>query len=312
MPEFLHALEVGVGAIGLHGGELGVVREVHAFVAEDAADFEHALEAADQQALEVQLGSDAQVVFLVERVEVRDERLRGGTALDGLQDGGFDLHVAVGFHVAAEGRQNGRTLAEGFANVFVHDEVHIALAVAGLFVREAVEFLGQRADGLREQLDIARSNGELATLRAHDDAFHVDDVAQVELAEQLPICLVHVVDAAEQLDVGGRVAQHDEDDLALAALGNHAAADLHDVLGVFAIGQIGVLGVDIGRVMGDFGMLGVRVHTVLDISHARCETAGALVVQRVDDSLLVFGSGFAHLTSFIDGVIHSNSCDSSA
>ena len=36
------------------------------------------------QALEVQLGSDAQVVLLVQRIEVRDERFGRGTALNGL------------------------------------------------------------------------------------------------------------------------------------------------------------------------------------------------------------------------------------
>ena len=82
--ELLHALEVGVGAIGLHGGELGVVGEVHTLVAEDATDLEHALIAAHEQALEVQLGGDAQVVLLVERVEVRDERLGRGATLNGL------------------------------------------------------------------------------------------------------------------------------------------------------------------------------------------------------------------------------------
>ena len=58
--------------------------EVHTLVAEDTADLEHALIAAHEQALEVQLGGDAQVVLLVERVEVRDERLGRGATLNGL------------------------------------------------------------------------------------------------------------------------------------------------------------------------------------------------------------------------------------
>ena len=41
--ELLHTVEVGEGAVRLHGRELGVVREVHALVAEDAADLKHTL-----------------------------------------------------------------------------------------------------------------------------------------------------------------------------------------------------------------------------------------------------------------------------
>ena len=46
-------------------------------VAEVAADLEDALEAADHQPLQVQLGRDAQVEVEVERVVVGDERSRG-------------------------------------------------------------------------------------------------------------------------------------------------------------------------------------------------------------------------------------------
>ena len=273
-------LEVGVGAIGLHGGELGVVREVHALVAEDAPKLENALVAAHEQALEMQLGGDAQVVLLVQCVEVRDERLGRSTALDGLEDGGLDLHVAVVLHVAAEGRHDARALGESLADVGVHDEVDVALAIARLLVGQAMELLGQRADSLGQQRKLARSHGELAALGADHDALGAHDVAQVELAEQLPGVFRHVVDAAEQLHVAGGVAQHDEHDLALAALGDHAAADLHDIGGVLAVGQIGVVLLDVSHVIGDIRVLGIRVLAGSVQRRAIGQTARTLVVER--------------------------------
>ena len=48
-----HAVEVGVGLVELHGGELGVVLGVHALVAEDAADLIHPVQAAHDQPLQV-------------------------------------------------------------------------------------------------------------------------------------------------------------------------------------------------------------------------------------------------------------------
>ena len=55
-----HTVEIGKGLIQLDAGELGVVLGVHALVAEDAAHLVHAVHAAHDQALEIQLGLDAQ------------------------------------------------------------------------------------------------------------------------------------------------------------------------------------------------------------------------------------------------------------
>ena len=278
--ERLHALEIGEGAVSLHRGELGVVGEVHTLVAEDAADLENALKAADDAALEVQLGGDTQVAFLIERVEVRDERLGSSSALDGLQDRGLDLHVAIGLHKAAERGEDLRALAEGLANVVVGDQVDIALTIAGLLVGETVKLLGQRANGLGQQRRALGGNGKLATLGAHDHAGHAKDIAKVEGLERIPGGLVHIVDAAEQLDLAGRVAHDDEHDLALTALGDHTAADLHDVLGVLAIGELGVLSLDVDDVVLNLGVLGIGVLARLEQGGALGQARGALVVER--------------------------------
>jgi hypothetical protein len=69
-----------------------------ALVAETPVDLEHALEAAHQQALEVQLRRDAQVHLLVQRVVVRDERLGVGAARDRVEHGRLHLQEAVPHH----------------------------------------------------------------------------------------------------------------------------------------------------------------------------------------------------------------------
>ena len=278
--ELLHTLEIGVGAVGLHSGELGVVREVHALVTEDAADLEDALVAAHQQALEVQLGGNTQVVLLVERVEVGDERLGGGAALDGLQDGGLDLHVAVILHVAAERGDDRGALAEGLANVLVHDKVDIALTITGLLVGEAVELLGQRANGLGKQFGGTGSNGELAALGADHNAGRLDDIAQVELLQDLPGSFLDIVHAAEQLDVRGGVAKDQEHDLALAALGDDTAAHGDGLGAGFLVRQAGIALKQVGGMVGDVGMLGIGILAGGVQRSAISEAAGALIVQR--------------------------------
>ena len=67
-------LVVGVRLVPLEHRELGLVLVRDALVAEVLADLVDLLETADDQALEVELGRDAQVEVGVELVRVRDER----------------------------------------------------------------------------------------------------------------------------------------------------------------------------------------------------------------------------------------------
>jgi ribosomal protein L7/L12 len=98
--EVHQVLVVPVRRVELHHRELGVVAHADAFVAKAAVDLEHALEAADDQALQVQLGRDAQEHLLVQRVVVRHEGLGVGAAGDGVEHGRFHLHEAVFAHEA--------------------------------------------------------------------------------------------------------------------------------------------------------------------------------------------------------------------
>ena len=281
------------------------MRKVHALVAENAANLEHALEATNQAALQMELGCNAQVAFLVKRIEMRNERLSRSAALNGLQNRRFNFDVAIRFHVTAERGKDGGALAEGVAHVFVHDEVDVALAIAGLFVREAMELLGERTHSLRKQRKGARSNGELAALRAHDNALDVHDVAQIKVAQKLPIGLGHVVDAAEKLNVGRGVAHHEEHDFALTTLGYNTAADFHDVLGVFARRKVGVLRNDVAHVVGHFRVLGVRVHAASDVVFALGKTQRTLVVEQLGSNG-VFGIGHLKTSSFPDVVMNKS------
>ena len=99
LDQVLHAvhrvLVVGVRLVPLEHRELGVVLEVDALVAEVLADLVDALEPADDQPLEVELGRDAQVEVLVELVVVRDERLCERAAVARLQDRRLDLEEAL-------------------------------------------------------------------------------------------------------------------------------------------------------------------------------------------------------------------------
>lgn len=57
-------------------------------------------------------------------------------------------------------------------------------------------------------------------------------------------------------------------------------ANLHDVLGILAIGKIGIFGLDVGNVVLDLGVLGIGVLARLEQGGALGQACGALVVER--------------------------------
>ena len=233
---------------------------VHALVAELAADLKDALKAAHDAALEGQLGSDAQVEVAVKRVEVRDERLGVGTTQDGMHHGGLDLHVAVGLHVAADETDDLAALAEGVADLRVHDEVEVALAVTDVDILQAVELLRQRAQRLREQVEVLDADRHLAAVRLEDDAADANDVADIELLELvLVLVLAEHIDLEVDLDVARAVVERAERRLAMAADGHETAGDA-DLAALFIAFKMCVFLLDWLCIIRDFVTMAKRRH----------------------------------------------------
>ena len=142
-----------------------------------------------------------------------------------------------------------------------------------------MELLGQGAHALGEQAHSRGRNGELAAAGAHDNALGLDDIAQVEGLDGGKTLLTQVVDAAEQLDGARGILQLDEDDLALATLGAHAAGNAHDVGGVGAVLKGGVTFHQVGDMVADLAVLGIGVDASLDESRAATKAHAALIEQ---------------------------------
>ena len=117
---------------------------------------------ADQQALQVELGRDAQVEVDVERVVVGDEGPGRGAAGDRLHHRRLDLEEAARVEERADARARAPRAPEDPPRLRVGDEVDVALAVAQLDVGQAVPLLRQRPQRLGEERQIARRDRQLA------------------------------------------------------------------------------------------------------------------------------------------------------
>ena len=115
-----------------------------ALVAECATDFVYAVEATDEQSLEIELWGDAQDELEVEGVVVRVERLGCRAAADRVEQGRLDLEEVEPIEKAPQGLDDDCAGAEDLGDGGVGEEVDVPLAVPLLDVLEAVLLRGGR------------------------------------------------------------------------------------------------------------------------------------------------------------------------
>jgi hypothetical protein len=220
---------VHVRLVGLEHGELRIVLEAHALVAEVFADLVHPVDAADDAALEIQLGGDAQVQVALELVVVSDERPGQGAAVQRLEDRRLDLDEAAVVQEPAHRGDDLGALDEDRARVVVGGEVQIPLAVPRLDAGEAVVLLRHAAQRLAEELPRRDAETELTAAGAHDGALGADEVAQVDVLERRVPLFTERVELAEELDLAAHVFEDDEGELAVYAARHDAAGHAVDL-----------------------------------------------------------------------------------
>src|ERR1700740_585102 len=98
-----------------------------ALFAEVLAELLPLLEPADDEALEVELGRDAEVEILVEDVVGRDERLGEAAAGARLEERGLDLDEALAVEIGADRGDDLRAEHKVAAHLLVHEQVEVAL-----------------------------------------------------------------------------------------------------------------------------------------------------------------------------------------
>ena len=112
-----------------------------------------------------------------------EERSGDGPARLGLEDRCLDLDEVLGLHVAAHSGNGGEADLEHLAAVRVGQKVDFALAVAGVCLGQAVPLVGQWAQRLRQEPQLAGVDGELAPAAGDDLPFGADPVAEVDRIE---------------------------------------------------------------------------------------------------------------------------------
>ena len=255
----------------------------HAFIAEISIDLVHAFKPTDDEALEVQLGRDAQEQIEIQRVVMRGERTRGGATGDVMHHRRLHFQKAPGVEPATERRNDPRTLEKHFARFRVDDQVDVTLTVTLLDIAQPVPFVGQRAQRFGEQAQVVDLDRQLAGLRTHQAAFRTDDVADIPALEGI-VGVAQRIRLQKQLQAAGHILDLSECGFAHHPLGHEPAGDGNTAAGGFQRCGSPLVGVfvfvlQVARV--------VFAHVIVRERHALPAQHGEFAATLRDQSVLV-------------------------
>ena len=174
---------IAVGLVELQHRELGIVLRRDPFVPEVPVDLVNPLEAADDEALQIELRRDPQKQLHVERVVMRDERARQRAAGNRLHHRRLDLEIAAAVEKPANRGQHAAANLEDPPRLRVDDEIEIPLPVANLDIAQPVPLLRQRLRSTSPGTGARRLNGQFVGLRSEQLPFDADVIAEVQQLE---------------------------------------------------------------------------------------------------------------------------------
>ncbi len=167
---------------------------------------------------------------------IGDEWTRRRAAVNGLQDGRFNLQETLVIQELAQRGDHLGAHAEDLAYFLVHRQVSVALTIARFRVSQGgvphhlpihhlVLGSWQGDDCLGQHLEVLHLQADLTGARAHKVTFRLDVIAQVKVVlEALHGFLTQLVDAQEELDAPAAVLDVRKGQLAHRAYGAQAAA----------------------------------------------------------------------------------------
>src|SRR5687768_8194554 len=227
---------VAVGLVELQHREFGVVLGRDPLIPEITVDLVDAFNAADGEALEVELRGDAQVEPHVERVVMGHEGPRQRAAGDRLHHRRLDFQVTAGVEPGAHRRQRPAAYLEHATRIWIDDQIQVTLPVADLDVRQAVPLLRQRLEALGKKFELRGMDRQLVGAGAEQPSLDADEVTEVEQLVDLEIELGQGILPDVDLNLFLAVGDDEEVRLAEGPDGEDAAGGAGDDVTAFEVG----------------------------------------------------------------------------
>ena len=176
-----HQILVGrIGLIELQHCKLRIVPHRDPFVAEVAIQLEDPLDPADQKALEKQLRRYSEVEVHIQRVVVGDERPGGGASGNRLHHRRLDFQEIPLLKKTADQPDDLGSFFKEVSDFAIDHEIHVALPVTNLDIRQPVPFLRQRSQALAQKPQTLSFQSQFFGFGAEKVAPHPYDIPEVQ------------------------------------------------------------------------------------------------------------------------------------
>ena len=137
----------------------------------------------------------------------------------------FHLHEITAVKETTNFLNDCGSLLEGLADILIHDEIHISLAIADIGILQSVELLRKRLQRLGKKDQFLRMDRNLSGLCAEREALDADDVTDVQALECCIGVISQVIAGDINLNSAVAVLKIGKGCLSHYALEQHAACD---------------------------------------------------------------------------------------
>ena len=155
-----------------------------------------------------------------------NKRLGCCSAGDRLHHRRFNFEVILVDHVITDQGDDLAALAKHLSHIRVHNQVKIALAIAGFHVGQAMPFFRQRQQRLGQKLNRLGAQRKFICLGAERTPFNANDVTKIELAKKLKALFTDEVFSNINLKTTGAILNLNKRGFAKITLRHNPAGDL--------------------------------------------------------------------------------------
>ena len=196
---------IRIGLIEFQHGEFRIMPGRQPLVTKITINLVDLFITTDNQSFQIQFRCDTQKQVHVQRIVEGSERPCSGTTRNGLHHRCFDFQIAKPVQVLTNVLHNAAAHAKGVSRHIVHDEIDIALPVAGFLVGQTVKLFRQGPQRLRQHANRLGAHRQFTGFRPEQRTLGANDVAHVPALEGLVHTLGQCIPLQEQLDTAGHV-----------------------------------------------------------------------------------------------------------
>ncbi len=206
------------------------MRSIHAFVAENSANFVNLVEAADDKAFQVKLCLNSQIHFHVKCIVMRNKRTSGRADLQSMKNRRIDFRISQIIKIISDFTDDHTALNERVLNFRINDKINVTLTISCILVFKTVPFFGQGKKRLGEKLDLMGMNGNFTFSCSENKALNANNIADIPLfLEFLEQIGAHIVGADIDLDSVRRITHVDKIRLTHIAPAHNSAGNSDNV-----------------------------------------------------------------------------------